>query len=137
MGPVRRFLLLLLSSASLVFASSRIPAQIQQQPAPDSQQTSQQSSSPQTSPSAGDIQHQPPAQQEQSKSEANSRIQRSAEDLLSGDPQLTSADVQVNVDDHTITLTGTVDSYAQHDRVLALMHQYSRYRRIVDKLQTK
>jgi hypothetical protein len=73
----------------------------------------------------------------QSTSEANSRIQRSVEDLLSGDPLLSSADIQVNVDDHNITLTGSVDSYAQHQRVLALLQQYSRWRRIVDKLQMK
>lgn len=70
-------------------------------------------------------------------SEANSRIQRSAEDLLRGDPQLNGADVQVTVDDHAITLTGTVDTYTQHQRVLALMQQYARYRGIVDKLRRK
>lgn len=121
--PVR----LLLRSASLMLACSAALIQAQQ-PAHDSQQTPQQSSSQESAPSAG---------QAQSKSEANSRIQRSAEDLLRGDPQLTTAAVQVVVDDHAITLTGAVDSYTQHERVLALMHQYSRYRRIVDKLQTK
>ena len=73
----------------------------------------------------------------QSTGEANSRIQRSVEDLLSGDPLLNSADIQVTVDDHDITLTGSVDSYAQHQRVLALLQQYARWRRIVDKLQMK
>jgi osmotically-inducible protein OsmY len=69
--------------------------------------------------------------------EANSRIQRSVESLLSGDPQLSSADVEVSVDDSSITLTGSVDSYAQHQRALALVSQYSRYRQIVDKIKTK
>ena len=41
------------------------------------------------------------------------------------------------MDDHDITLTGSVDSYAQHQRVLALLQQYARWRRIVDKLQMK
>ncbi|HEX7286073.1 MAG TPA: BON domain-containing protein [Candidatus Angelobacter sp.] len=70
-------------------------------------------------------------------SENNSRIQRSVQDLLQGDTVLSSADVQVAVDDYAITLTGTVDSYAQHQRAMALVSQYSRYRKIVDKIQTK
>lgn len=70
-------------------------------------------------------------------SENNSRIQRSVEDLLRGDPVLSSADITTTVDDYAITLSGHVDSYAQHQRVMALVNQYSRYRKIVDKLQTR
>ncbi len=70
-------------------------------------------------------------------SENNSRIQRSVEDLLRGDQVLSSADINVTVDDYSITLTGHVDSYAQHQRVMALLNQYSRYRQIVDKLQMR
>lgn len=78
-----------------------------------------------------------PSDNAQSKSEANSRIQRSVEDLLHGDQVLSSADIETTVDDYSITLTGHVDSYAQHQRVLALLEQYARYRKIVDKLQMK
>jgi BON domain len=130
-----QFSVLLLVPACFVLTCASALAHVQ--PAPDSQQPSQQSSSGTSAPSAGNAQQQPPAPQPQSMSEANSRIQRSAEDLLHGDPQLSNADVEVSVDDHAITLTGTVHSYTQHQRVMALMHQYSRYRQIVDKLQAK
>lgn len=107
----------------LLFAFTCSSALAQGQPAPGSQQPQQQA------------QQKPPEAQQHS--EANSRIQRSVEDVLSGDPQLSGADVHVNVDDHAITLTGTVDTYTQHQRVMALMQQYTRYRQIVDKLQPK
>jgi osmotically-inducible protein OsmY len=115
------FALLLLS---LSFALAQDPKQSPQQnpPAP--------SASPDQS-----AQQQPPSRQDMG--EANSRIQRSVESVLSGDPQLSSADIVVSVDDSAITLTGTVESYSQHQRVLALVTQYSRYRQIVDKIKTK
>ena len=77
----------------------------------------------------------PAAVSPQSHSEANGRIQRSVTDLLSGDPILNGADIEVTVDDNDITLTGEVDNYAQHQRVLALLEQYTRWRRVVDKLK--
>jgi BON domain len=120
--------LLLAISVMLTFSAA-------QQPTQDSQQASQ-NSPPSPAPPQG-TGSQPAQPQPQSMDDLNSRIQRSVEDILSGDPQLSSADVNVNVDDHAITLTGTVGSYSQHQRVLALMAQYSRYREIVDKLQTK
>lgn len=74
--------------------------------------------------------------QTQNKSSANSTIQSNIESVLEGDPILSSADVEVAVDDHNITLTGTVESYAQHQRVLQLVEPYTRYRKIVDKITT-
>ena len=131
MGRSRVCVLLLLAiSAMLTFSAA-------QQPLQDSQQASQNSSANPAPPPASGSQSAQPQPQEQSRSELNSRIQRSVEDILSGDPQLSSADVNVSVDDHAITLTGSVDTYMQHQRVLALLDQYSRYRQIVDKLQTK
>jgi len=76
----------------------------------------------------------PPDPSSQDKAGANSRIQDSIEDLLKSDPVLSGADVQVAVDDKNITLTGTTQSYAQHQRVLHLVDQYSRWRQIVDKI---
>lgn len=121
-----RVCFLLLLSLSVVLTFSAVLAQAQQ-PGPQQQPASH------TDPSSSAAQ--PP--QTQSMGEANSRIQRSVEDLLNGDPQLSSADLNVAVDDHAITLTGAVDSYTQHQRVMALVQQYSRYRQIVDKLKAK
>lgn len=89
------------------------------------------------SPGQSAQQQQPQQPTHQDMSESNSRIQRSIEDLLHGDQILSSADIVTTVDDYSITLTGHVDSYAQHQRVMALLEQYARYRKIVDKLQTR
>ena len=92
------------------------------------------------SPSSGaQAQQQPPQEQQspqaQTQTEANRRIHDSISDLLSSDPILNGADVDATVDDHSITLTGAVESYTQHQRVLQLVSSYGRWRKIVDKLK--
>jgi osmotically-inducible protein OsmY len=54
---------------------------------------------------------------------------------MSSDPILSGSDVEVDVDDRDVTLTGTVESHVQHQRVLQLVAQYGRWRKIVDKLK--
>lgn len=83
------------------------------------------------------MQTQPTPKTAESHSEANARIKRSIDDLLEGDLLLQGVEIQTSVDDEEITLTGTVDNHSQHQRVLALVDQYSRWRRIVDKLIIK
>jgi osmotically-inducible protein OsmY len=80
---------------------------------------------------------QPPAQSSspQDKAGANERIQTSIRDLLKSDPVVDGADVQVSVDDHSIVLSGKVESYAQHQRILQLVAQYGRWRQIVDQIK--
>jgi hypothetical protein len=73
--------------------------------------------------------------QNQSKADANQRIQSSIQDLLSDDPVLDGVDVQASVNDESIVLTGTVASYAQHQRVLQLAAQYGRWRKIDDRVK--
>ena len=73
----------------------------------------------------------------QTDSSANNRIQDSLDDLLNSDLVLNGADVEVTVDDRNITLTGTVESQAQHQRVMELVAQYTRWRQVVDKIQMK
>lgn len=118
---------------SILIAHSQQPGAIPQQPA----QFSSAAPVPLPQGNLPPQQQAPPAQNLQSNSEANQRIQRSVEDLLSGDQLLSSADIEVAVDDAAITLTGYVDGYAQHSRVMALVQQYARYRQIVDKLKQK
>jgi osmotically-inducible protein OsmY len=72
----------------------------------------------------------------QDKSGANDRIQENLQSVFSADPLLSDANVHTRVDDQTITLTGTVQSYAQHQRVLQLVEPYSRLRQVVDKIKT-
>lgn len=71
----------------------------------------------------------------QDEASANRRIHDSIKDLLTSDPGLSGAKVDVKVNDHDITLGGSVESYTQHQRVLQLVSSYARWRRIVDKMQ--
>ena len=109
----------LLSAAIAVFAAQP-PAQDQHSTAPANESSQSQ---------------QPPASQD--KTEANRRIHDSISDLLNSDPVLSGSDVDAKVDDHNITLTGSVTSYPQHQRVLELVAQYGRWRNIVDKIEMK
>jgi osmotically-inducible protein OsmY len=70
----------------------------------------------------------------QDKVAGNERIQNNLQSALDDDPTLSGTDVTANVDDQTITLTGTVHSYLQHQRVLQLVSPYYSYRRVVDKV---
>jgi len=115
--------LFLLSAAIAAFAAQP-PAQDQHSTAPATSQSSQ-------SPTA----QQPPAPQDHT--EANRRIHDSISDLLSSDPLLSGADVVATVDDYNITLTGTVTSYPQHQRVLQTAESFGRWRKIVDKIALK
>lgn len=95
----------------------------------------------QTNPSTPDAGAQTPgshtAAAPQTDSSANRRIHDSISDLLSSDPVLSDADVEVAVDDRNITLSGNVQNQVQHQRVLELAAQYSRWRKLVDKIQMK
>src|SRR5215472_6455283 len=86
---------------------------------------------PQTSPDNQRPQQQP-GSSSQDKASVNSQIQSNIKSALSGDPALSGADVQASVDDVNITLTGTVQSQGQLDRVLALISPYAQYRKVVN-----
>lgn len=102
------------------------------------QQTDSQQTNPSTPSTATQSHTNPPATPApQTDTSANRRIHDSISDLLSSDPVLSSADVEVAVDDRNITLSGTVENQAQHQRALELTAQYTRWRKIVDKIQMK
>jgi BON domain len=73
----------------------------------------------------------------QDKAVNNAQMERDISDVLSGDPALRDTDVQASVDDVNITLTGSVQSQAQVERVVALVSPYARYRNIVNKVTIK
>jgi hypothetical protein len=73
----------------------------------------------------------------QDKAGVNSTIQDNLQSVFGGDPSLQGANVSASVDDVAITLTGSVQSEGQHQRVLALVSQYAQYRKIVDKITMK
>lgn len=88
---------------------------------------------PQVSPDNQQPQQQP-GSNPQDKAAVNSQIQSNIASALSGDPSLSGANVQASVDDVNITLTGSVQSQGQLDRVLALISPYTRYRKVVNKV---
>jgi len=73
----------------------------------------------------------------QDKVAGNARIQSNLQSAFDDDPVLSGADLTANVDDERITLTGTVQSYLQHQRVVQLVSPYSNYREIVDKVTVR
>jgi len=77
----------------------------------------------------------PPPRQD--KAFANSQIQSNIQSTLEGDPTLSGTDIQVNVDDVNITLTGSVQSEGQLRRVMALVSPYISYRQVVNKVQIR
>ncbi len=115
---------LLLLSAALAFGQQQ-PQNPGQNPPP---------ASPQASPDS-----QPPQQQTnpQDKAAVNSQIQSNIASTLRGDPALSGTDVQVSVDDVSITLTGLVQTQAQLERVMALVSPYQRYRSVVNKVKVR
>jgi osmotically-inducible protein OsmY len=113
-----RISLFVLSAALAVFTGNQQPQ--------DLHSSAHDSSQPQAAP-------QPSPARDQT--EANRRIHDSIDDLMSSDPVLSGSHVEVDVDDHNVTLTGSVQSHVQHQRVLQLAAQYSRWRNIVDKLK--
>jgi hypothetical protein len=129
----------ILACAVLLFLSTLATAQ-QQPPssAPNPSSTDPNASQqPPSNPNAP----QPPAQQPsqgqanpQDKASVNSQMQSDISSALSSDPSLSGTSVQSNVDDVSITLTGSVQSKAQMDRVLALVSPYARYRNVVNKV---
>jgi BON domain-containing protein len=120
----------MMPSVSLFLLSAAIAAFAAYPPAQDQHSTAPPTESTQSQPA-----QQPPAPQDHT--EANRRIHDSISDALSSDPLLSGADVDATVDDHNITLTGSVTSYPQHQRVLQLVSAFGRWRNIVDKIALK
>jgi osmotically-inducible protein OsmY len=70
----------------------------------------------------------------QDKAAGNERIQSNLQSAFDGDPSLRGAQVVASVDDQSVTLTGTVQSFLQHQRVLQLVSPYEGYRTIADNV---
>ncbi len=117
---------LLLLSAALAFCQQQ-PQNPNQAPPPANPQASPDSQQPQ----------QEPNPHPQDKAAVNSQIQSNIASALSSDPALRGTDVQVSVDDVNITLTGSVQSQAEMDRVMALVAPYQRYRNVVNKVKVQ
>lgn len=124
-----------LLTAAFLLNGSPQQSQDQQNTNPPANPTGTQQQNPAGTQQHGSLTASTPAPQ--TDSSANQRIQDSVDDLLNSDLVLNGADVEVAVDDRNITLTGAVENQAQHQRVLELVAQYTRWRKVVDKIQLK
>ncbi|HMF91581.1 MAG TPA: BON domain-containing protein [Candidatus Angelobacter sp.] len=79
----------------------------------------------------------PTPQPRQDKASANNQIKDNVRSAVDGDPILSGTSVQVSVDDVYITLTGSVDSQGQLQRVLQLVSPYANVRQVVNKIQIR
>jgi hypothetical protein len=67
-------------------------------------------------------------------SDLNEQIRSNLQSVFRGDLILRGADLEASVDDQTITLTGTVQNYRQHQRALELLSPYINERSVEDKV---
>jgi hypothetical protein len=56
---------------------------------------------------------------------------------LRSEPALSSTNVDARVDDHSVVLTGTVDTVTQHDLALRIVQANAGDRKIVDRINIK
>ena len=68
---------------------------------------------------------------------ANADLQKQIQKRISEDPSLAQTNVSVNVDDHGVILTGTVDTEAQHQAALSAAQALAGDRPIDDKIQIR
>ena len=68
---------------------------------------------------------------------SNMDMQKQIQKRISDDPALAQANVSVNVDDHGVTLTGTVDSEEQHQAALKAAQALAGDHPIDDKIQVR
>jgi len=54
---------------------------------------------------------------------------------FSAEPMLRNSNVDVQVDESSVTLTGSVKSEEQHDRALRIVESYSGDRKVIDKIK--
>ncbi len=68
---------------------------------------------------------------------STAQVEQQIQDKLNSEPILANTNVGVKTDDKSVTLTGTVDTDAQHDLALRIAHSYAGDRTIVDKITVR
>ncbi|HYX52615.1 MAG TPA: BON domain-containing protein [Candidatus Limnocylindrales bacterium] len=77
---------------------------------------------------------QPRQPMHQNRTEINGRILSNLETAFDSDPVMTGSDLSVEVDDINIIISGSVQSFQQHQRALELTSTYYRYRNVIDRM---
>lgn len=68
---------------------------------------------------------------------STAQVEQQIQDKLNNEPALANTNVGVETDDKSVTLTGTVNTNAQHDLALRIAQSYAGDRAIVDKIKVK
>jgi hypothetical protein len=68
---------------------------------------------------------------------STAQVEQQIQDKLNREPVLANANVGVKTDGKSVTLTGTVDTDAQHDLALRIAQSYAGDRTIVDKITVR
>jgi len=77
----------------------------------------------------------PSSEQAEPRNLTTPEVQQQIVQGFSAEPMLRNSNVDVQVDEDSVTLTGSVKSEQQHDRALRIVESYSGDRKIVDKIK--
>jgi osmotically-inducible protein OsmY len=68
---------------------------------------------------------------------STAQIEQHIQDMLNSEPALADTDLAVKADDQSVTITGIVDTEAQHDVALRIAQSYAGDRKIVDQIKVR
>lgn len=77
----------------------------------------------------------PPEQEAPPQGLSTPEVQQQIQHGLNSEPMLRNSNVGVDVDENSVTLSGTVDSDEQHELALRIAQSYAGDRKIVDKIK--
>jgi hypothetical protein len=77
----------------------------------------------------------PSGEQAEPRNLTTPEVQQQIVQGFSAEPMLRNSNVDVQVDENSVILTGSVKSEQQHDRALRIVESYSGDRKIVDKIK--
>ena len=76
-----------------------------------------------------------PDQQAEPRELSTPEVQQQIQQGFSSEPMLRNTNVNIEVDDNSVKLTGSVKSEQQHDLALRIVQSYSGDRKIVDRIK--
>jgi BON domain-containing protein len=65
------------------------------------------------------------------------RVEQEIQKRIKANPAMATANVTARVDNHSVVLSGTVDSSRQHDLALLIAHSWAGQRKIVDHIKRR
>lgn len=68
---------------------------------------------------------------------SSAQVEQKIQDKLNSESALSKAKLEVKADRQSVTLTGTVDTDAQHDLALRIARSYAGDRKMVDRIEVR